>query len=224
MVNRNLKQIADQVGSKRAPTGILPRRFKGWEFVPSLDFYVCDKVFYMGSQSWTENKLRLGKSQPMFMLNPPQFWEYYDHCKAKRPDIIEDLKNRVNEGEYLDALYYHNRGNRRIIVSPKFIDILKPKIVGKEYTLYLHKNRGFNREEIIEGGFPSQSSSGKEFFLKIPGSKKNYRPAIIHHTKNSNSITLTFTVFANYKEKPNESLGSRPCMTRETYHKIRVSK
>jgi len=212
MVNRNLKNIADQIGSKVLPKDrpVPLHALKDYEYIPALKAYVASKISFEG-KSWREHKF----SEPFrgfSMLTPREFFIFYDHCKENRPDIIENIKS-MEEGrtyEYLSCLLDHK--DKKYIINLK-IDS-KKKVVGEKIML-TEGGSLFRREDINEHGLPGRLHSLRknqkcEFVYAHPDMPTNrYSACVLSTHRNSNAILLMFanTVFAH---KPEKLVGYRP--------------
>jgi len=217
MVNRNLKQIANQVGSNKPPRDIPKRTFTkndGWEYIPSLNLYVSDAVVNKGKSFLTCNKMTtLGKS---LMLTPPQFWEYYDHCVDNRPDIIEKLKRDTNE--YLNGVYTVDGSLLALNLkyNPDSKTLSAPKIKNIHEYSYPPPGRYFLREGIGKHGYPINFIQGKTEFLHfLHELTKKMCPCILSSTPGK-SIGIGF-LDEEYENDPvnNKVGGYRPCLTEE---------
>jgi len=217
MVNRNLKNIADAVGSNEPPTGRPEKtiaEYDGWEYIPSLECYVRDKVVLKGKSFKHCNEMQA--QEYLFMLSPPEFWKYHDHCKEKRPDIIKDLKSRNtnNDGEYLNGLLFSPEN--LLVIDPKFENGI-PKLGGPMHKFNVNKKGSFNREDIMRNfGFPKKVHKNGEFYLSksfISRSIGNrYHPFILTSTVNQIALKI---INNNFDEEPHASttVGFRPCAT-----------
>jgi len=226
MVNRNLKNIANEIGSNEPPTGIpkrTPSEFLGWEYVPSLKLYVNDEVQFKGeSFKYCKDLQKEGIS----MLSPPQFWQYYDHCKINRPSIIEMLKDRNlnnDDNEYLDALFFSQ--DKLLVIKPTY-ENGEPKVSGPMCSFDIKKKGIFNREDIMKNfGYPKKVHRNGEFYLSesfISKSLENrHYPCILTSTPNHKRIALRF-IDNNFNVDPRTDTagGFRSCVTEENIKEI----
>jgi len=220
MVNRNLKQIATEIGSKEPPGRLkLRSRFAGHEYVPSLKLYVKDETTYQG---WSFKRCReLLEKNNASMLSPPEFWEYYDHCKEKRPDIIEKLK--TNKGhEYLDAIF--NVDESLLVIKP---ELLKTKNVGlvKRTQNYIFPGpddlRYFSRKYVNKRyGYPYTFESKNAEFCMFGGEQAWVNlPCIL--TSKSNKIALgLYNLSFDGRPDVVDIRGVRPCYTEGVLKKM----
>jgi len=165
MVGSNLINLANDAGSETAPTGKLQlrSRYQGYEYVPSLKLYVSDKLAYEG-RAFISVRRQLEKHGSS-ILSPLEFWEYYDYCKEKRPDIIEKLKTSFRY-EYLDAIF--NTDHQAIIIKPEFTKNREINLSKRTYDCFIPKDTHyFSRGDVSElHGYPDKSNrEEKEFCL-----------------------------------------------------------
>jgi len=214
MAESTLRQLANDAGSDKAPTGKLPlrSRYPGYEYVPSLRLYVSDETKYEG---WAFRRCReLLERDNSSMLSPPEFWEYYDHCKEKRPDIIEKLKTN-DKYEYLDGIYATE--NSLIAIKPKLLEKKQVDFSKRAYSYNFpgsEKLMYFSREDVSEKhGQPYKTDHEiGEFCLFGQQMAWMYCPCVL--TSKSNKIALGFYE-NNFDRRPDviDIRGVRPCTT-----------
>jgi len=228
MVNRNLKQIAKDIGSKNPPKAISKRtspNFLGYEYVPSLKLYVSDRVNFKGESFYHCKELIHEKG--LSMLSPLEFWQYYDHCKEKRPDMIEKLKDRglnSDYNEYLDGLFMSP--SKKLIIKPKFEDLDDPVTAGTRYTYNTPLKGGFSRNDIGKHGYPFSSTKDGEFHLFnrelfVDKGQDKYCPCGLTSVRNKKQIALEF-IDINHHDNPVDDMigGARLCASEKTLKKL----
>jgi len=213
MVNRNLRQIADQVGGdviKKAPHSI--KKITGYEYIPSLKLYVSEEIpSWSRKMSWLECK-KNNEEYERFMLSPSMFWKFYDHCKEKRPDIIENLKER-EDGEYLDSLLFTEK---LTMIS----NVKLGSLTGTDFEYRPIDGGNFNRDYISDKhGYPLKTNKVKgEFKYRTPRIN-GIVPCVLTNTINRNPlidiIALGFShqTYEN-NQKTRSHVGFRPCIKR----------
>jgi len=236
MVNRNLKTIADQVGSdevKKAPVKLW--NHPNYEYVPSLDVYVSDHILYK-NLSFAEAKGRM-RAANMFMLTPAQFWKYYDHCEEKRPDIFRQLRSKRDTDEYLNAILDRKEGE--IIINPNPEGKKRNrKIIGDRFKFGMSTVAGLIpclRKHNEKHGYPSSLGTRgdntfdfyylglgrkSDFELQFSGIPRNV-PAVLSSIEEQGCVSLSFSKTKHNTNPPKKyMIGGRPYMTKERAKKL----
>jgi len=228
MVTEKLINLAKDAGSKNPPKAITKRpshKFTGWEYVPSIKLYVKDRVDLKGESFYLCKELM--HERGLSMLSPLEFWEYYDHCKEKRPDMIEMLKDRglnSNFNEYLDGLLMIP--SKKLIIKPKFEDMDDPVTAGTRYTYDRPLKGRFSRKDIGKHGYPFSTTKDGEFHLFNPElfvdkGQDKYCPCALASTRGTKQIALEI-ININHKDNPIDDQigGARYCATEEILRKL----
>ena len=217
MVNRKLMDLAQRLGSAVPPGDGVETEdelriledipiINGFEYVPSLELYVCKKLIFHKGYSWPDWK-RSFRKEGKSMLTPEQFWKFYDHCVEKRPRIITDIRES-NNPELLNAVVSADTGNPTSVVNRNIVDGLfmdRAKYVGD----HLYSNGYFNREDVLPNGMPKELRQEGEFrYHGISG--KGERVLMKYSYDNKVGFDFDYNILATSQANP--LVGVRQCM------------
>jgi len=127
MVNKNLKNIADAVGSEELET--LKKNapmIRGFDYVETLGFYVAKEL---KERSYEENWFKVKeffKKKSSFLLTPAQMWLYWDYCKEKGEyesfekdsewmNVIVELSNIIVNPGVTNGSFHSGRRLRKVL-------------------------------------------------------------------------------------------------------------
>jgi len=160
MVNKNLKQIAEDVGGDEINKAPMPY-IDGYEYISKIGFYVSDKLTMIG-YSWRKCYDGLHEKGSI-MLTPEQWWKYYNYCESVRPDIFNGLETY----EFVDVIAYKEIDSTIMEIN---------SLTGKETKTLkgpVTKELLFNLDDLDEKtGLPKQSNEEGKWLVHQPNPSK----------------------------------------------------